>query len=218
MALASSEFPNLSAAIIIVSCLLGSANSQITEGFGDITCLPGEYDADFDYVDNGYVNSGWGNCHAPEIGGEGAEGKFCFKALVTQGNESFVDWRCTCSTSWPLVGDACDEMGPSFVQVHIFYLIPLIANLLEFLRGQRIVRTMFKFNDGKINAANLSGVFMCILCWSETCRFATWSIRAIPGSYQDETFRPLQIFNAISATAVSEGLIGLALAWLDIAV
>ena len=50
------------------------------------------YDAEPDYGDNGHVNSGWGNCHDPAIGGEGAEAKRCYKAWLND-NQTTWDWR-----------------------------------------------------------------------------------------------------------------------------
>jgi len=217
----SSKNTRTSFPLIVFILLLSSSyvKAQLTHGFGPITCKPGEYDFDDEYEDTGGVESGWGNCHHPSVGLAGATKKFCFKSVIGfENGTQVVDWRCSCSTSWPLEGDACDEPSSIFFWIQFGYILPAIINWIEFWRGQKVVRTMLRFAKWKVNAANLSAFFMCLLTWSESMRFLTWSVRGWPGSYDDELFRGLQVFVPISAVAVSEGLIGLALAWLDIAV
>jgi len=186
----------------------------LKEGFGSVTCMPGEYSYEPDYEDKGWIESGWGNCHEVETG-PGSDKKFCFKAQI---NGTDWDWRCACSTTWPLIGDGCDEMSDVYWVIQFTWLISLLYNLYLFVWSRKVVKTMFKFSDNKVNAANLSATFMCALTLSEFLRFLTWMLRAVPGSYGDEVFRPLQIFVSTSAFCVSEGIMGLALAWLDIAV
>ena len=236
-------FPTL---FLLILVLIASTPTQaiLQDDFGDITCIPGEYDADENWErendpEGKFADSGWGNCHDPAIGLAGAKKvrsleedektrdgsremaaaitatsttelthsirlarlvcscrsaqKFCFR---TQVNTTFVDWRCSCSTTWPLVGDDCETLRDDYIFIQITFVIPLLLNAFFFKFGLRTVRTMHKFSDTKKkwNAANISCLFNVGLMFSETCRFLTWIFRAA-GFYDDETFFPLQIFN-----------------------
>jgi len=55
--------------ILLSTTAFHQIKAQIGTDFGNITCAPGEYSGEEDYDEsNGYVQSGWGNCHDPLIG------------------------------------------------------------------------------------------------------------------------------------------------------
>lgn len=203
--------------LALLTLLFPPAAAQLDDFFGNVTCLPGEYEAEIPYEDTEGVNSGWGNCHEPEVGGKGAKGKRCYKAWIDKENDEW-DWRCACHNTFPLTGPDCDEPNQIYWVIIILWLIPMFYDVVLCSWGYKVCKTMFKFSNNKVNAANTSCGFMVLLTGSEFCRFTTWILRAVPGSYEDEFFRHLQFFNTISAISVCEGMMGLALAWLDIAV
>jgi len=184
--------------------------------FRDVTCTPGECGPGQGW-EEGNSDGGWGDCHDEKIGGPGGKKSVCVKAWIHE-NETKWDWRCTCSSTWPLQGLNCDEPTEHYVIWQSFQILIFLIMAHESRRGYNISRMMLKLSDGKLNAANISCLFGTTSVFFIGLMHFTWTTRAIPGSYNDEHFFYLQFPNACAAISMTESFMGLSLAWLDIAV
>ena len=188
-------------------------NAQIpyTEDYGDVSCKPGEYAEDKDWDFEGdTIDSGWGNCHDPAVGGAGSNGKFCMRTWINA-NETKFDWRCGCSTTWPLVGDACADLGEHFYEFNAHNLFAGFMMMNEFKRGYRISKMMLKLSNWKLNAANIACIFATIAVFNLGFMHLSWCFRSWR-MFDDEMFFYLQFPQAVAAICMAESFMGLSLA------
>jgi len=195
--------------------LLSLAAAVKQSDFGPIECIPGWQNPDRDPEMMKNIISGWGNCHDPTIGEANAGKKMCAQSQV---DETTVEWRCTCSHVWPLIGPRCEEKHPQFWPMVLIWLSVTLINAYEFYRSTSIAYYMYYFAGKKWNAANISAVLISCGMFSETMRYFSYLLRAFPGGIDDEMFEIFLVFAPISAIFITESYMGLGLAWLDIAV